>query len=61
MSMDQIVAGIIALLSTVCFLVFIKSLRSLEHTRNINIASVVVSFIYAVWLILLIGSVLVKI
>ena len=61
MSIDQIVAGITALLSTVCFLVFIKSLRSSEHTRKINIVSVVASLIYVVWLILLIGTVLVKI
>ena len=61
MSMDQIVAGITALLSTVCFLVFMKALRSEAHTLKINIASVVVSLIYVVWLILLIGTVLVKI
>lgn len=61
MNVDQIVAGVTALLCTVCFLVFIKSLRSSEHTRKVNIITVGVSFVYAVWLILLIWSVLAEI
>ena len=51
MSIDQIVAVAIGVISSLCFFIFIKALRSGRKTTKINVVTWLSVILYVVWII----------